>query len=109
MANKTMHVRRDDQVMVITGKDAGKKGKIIVASPAKNRVIVEGVNMVTKHQKPRGQGMAGGIITKEAAMDASNVLPICAKCGKPTRVGHDFLANGKKVRKCKKCGAQFDD
>ena len=83
-----MHVKSGDTVMVITGADAGKKGKVQKAFPETGRVIVEGVNIVKKHQKPRGQGMPGGIVEKEAAINASNVMIVCPKCGKPTRVGH---------------------
>ena len=103
-----MHVRKNDQVMVITGKDKNTKGKITVAFPKTGKVIVEGVNMVTRHQKARNAMQPGGIVKKEAA--------ICPKCGKPTRVSHKVNvavdANGKKnrtmVRVCKKCGADID-
>ena len=110
-----MHVRKNDQVMVITGKDKNTKGKITVAFPKTGKVIVEGVNMVTRHQKARNAMQPGGIVKKEAAIDASNVMLICPKCGKPTRVSHKVNvavdANGKKnrtmVRVCKKCGADI--
>lgn len=107
--NKTskLHVRTGDTVMVISGKEKGKKGKVLSAVPKADRVVVEGVAMVTKHQKARGQGMPGGIIHKEAAIHASNVLLVCSKCGKPTRNAHKILEDGKKVRMCKKCGAAF--
>ena len=85
-----MHVKSGDTVIVISGADQGKKGKIQKAFPETNRVIVEGVNIVKKHQKPRGQGMPGGIVEKEAAISASKVMIVCPKCGKPTRVGHKF-------------------
>ena len=109
-----MHVKSGDTVMVITGADAGKKGKVQKAFPETGRVIVEGVNIVKKHQKPRGQGMPGGIVEREAAIDASNVMIVCPKCGKPTRVGHKFNeGDGKlsrrKARVCKKCGAVLDN
>lgn len=111
-----MHVRKNDQVMVITGKDKGTKGKITVAFPKTGKVIVEGVNMVTRHQKARNAMQPGGIVKKEAPIDASNVMIICPKCGKPTRVSHKVNvvenANGKKertmVRVCKKCSADID-
>ena len=92
----TLHVKTGDTVVVLSGKDKGKQGKI----------IVEGVAMVKKHQKPRGQGMPGGIVEKEAAIPASKVMVVCPKCGKNTRVGHE-LRDGKKVRTCKKCGAEL--
>ena len=109
-----MHVRKNDQVMVITGKDKNTKGKITVAFPKTGKVIVEGVNMVTRHQKARNAMQPGGIVKKEAAIDASNVMLICPKCGKPTRVGHKFNeGDGKlsrrKVRVCKKCSAVLDN
>ena len=110
-----MHVKSNDQVVVISGKDKGKKGKIVAAFPSKNRVTVEGVNVVTKHQKARNAMQPGGIVKKEAPIDASNVMLICEKCGKPVRVAHKVTvttdANGKSkrsmVRVCKKCGAEI--
>ena len=82
-----LHVKAKDQVIVIAGKDKGKKGAITAAFPKTGKVIVEGVNLVTKHQKPRGQGMPGGIVHKEAAIDASNVMLVCQKCGKDLNTG----------------------
>ena len=98
-----MHIRSKDTVVVITGKDKGKEGKVLVASPKTGKVVVEGVAIATKHQKPRQQGVPGGIVKKEAAIDASNVMLVCPKCGKATRHAVK-LADGKKVRVCKKCG-----
>ena len=97
---------RGDTVKVIAGKDKGKEGKVTVVMPSKNKVIVEGVAMVKKHQKARAQGQESAIVTKEAAIDASNVMRICSKCGKAARVGSKVLENGKKVRIAmhKKCG-----
>ena len=110
-----MNIKKDDTVIVISGKDKGKKGKVIKAMPKENKVIVEGVAMVKKHQKPRGQGMPGGIVDKEAAISASKVMIVCPKCGKPTKVGHKFVegegkASRRKVRVCKNkgCGATID-
>ena len=103
-----MNIKKDDNVMVITGKDKGKSGKVLVALPAENKVIVEGVAIVKKHKKARGQNEPGGIVKQEAAIDASNVKLICKKCGQPTRVGVKVLENGEKVRVCKKCGDTFD-
>lgn len=102
-------IRSGDAVVVITGVDKGKKGKVLRTVPKTGRVVVEGVAMVTKHQKAQGQGMQGGIVKKEAAIDVSNVLLMCGKCGKATRHAHKFLEDGKKVRLCKKCGATFDN
>ncbi len=107
MANK-IHVKTDDNVVVTTGKDRGKKGKILKAFPSEGKVIVAEVNMVKKHQKAKGQNQPAGIIEREAAIDASNVMLICPKCNEPTRVSKDFTKDGTKVRKCKKCGAQID-
>ena len=104
-----MHIRSKDTVVVITGKDKGKQGKVLVASPKPGKVVVEGVAIATKHQKPRQQGMPGGIIKKEAAIDASNVMLICPKCKKGVRVGINVLADGTKVRVCKKCGTNIED
>jgi len=98
-----MHVRKDDTVVVISGKDKGKKGKVLTAFPADNKVIVEGVNMATKHKKPRTQTEPGGIIHQEAAIDASNVMLVCPKCGKPARMGHETDGEGDKHRSCRKC------
>ena len=103
-----VHVKSNDEVIVISGKDKGVKGKVLAVSPKAGRVTVEGVAVVTKHQKSRAQGQPGGIIRKEAAIDASNVMLVCQKCGKPSRAGHKVLENGSKVRVCKKCGEQID-
>ena len=103
-----MHVRKDDTVVVISGKDKGQKGKVLVANPKKNTVIVEKVNIATKHQKPKGQTQPGGIVKQEAPIHASNVMLVCSKCNKATRVAHKILEDGKKVRVCKKCGDTFD-
>ena len=111
-----MHVRSKDQVVVISGKDKGKKGKITAAYPKTGKVVVEGVNMVTKHQKARNAMQPGGIIHKEAPIDASNVMLVCPKCGKAARVSHRVTMveteNGGKKRKmirvCKKCQAEID-
>ncbi len=110
-----MHVKSNDQVVVISGKDKGKKGKITAAFPKTGRVIVEGVNVATKHQKARNAMQPGGIIKKELPIDASNVMLVCSKCGKATRVAHKVTVteqNGKTTRKmirvCKKCNAEID-
>ncbi|NLS85708.1 MAG: 50S ribosomal protein L24 [Ruminococcaceae bacterium] len=105
--NKKVHVKTGDTVMVISGKSCGQSGKVLQVSPSEDKVIVEGQNMVTKHVKPRRQGEQGGIVKAEGAMYASKVMPVCPKCGKATRVGHAVNSDGKKVRVCKKCGAEF--
>ena len=103
-----LHVKKGDEVVVINGKNRGKRGKVMEVSPKEGKVIVEGVNVVTKHVKPRQMGEPGGLIKAESALYADKVQLICPKCGKPTRVGHDVDKNGKKVRVCKKCNAQFE-
>ena len=108
-----LQVKTGDNVIVISGEDKGKSGKIKQAFPKTGKVIVEGVAMVKKHQKPRGQGLPGGIVEKEAAIPACKVMLVCPSCKKATRVGHKFIEReGKKpqkVRVCKKCGAAFDN
>ena len=103
-----VHVKTGDEVIVIQGKDRGKKGKVLQVSPSEGKVIVEGVNIVSKHVKPRKMGEAGGILKAESARYADKVQLICPKCGQPTRVGH-IIEDGKKFRVCKKasCGAKF--
>ena len=117
MTNK-VHVKSNDQVVVISGPEGikGKQGKILTVTPKTGKVVVEGVAYVTKHQKPRRQGQAGGIFQKERAIDASNVMLICPKCGKATRAAHRIeeveRANGNKknksIRVCKRCKADID-
>ncbi|MDD3109296.1 MAG: 50S ribosomal protein L24, partial [Eubacteriales bacterium] len=97
-----VHVKSKDEVIVIAGKDKGQKGKVLAVNPKSGRVTVEGVAMVTKHQKSRAQGQPGGLIHKEAPIDASNVMLVCQKCGKPSRAGRKVLDDGKKIRTCKK-------
>ena len=111
-----LNVKKGDTVVVISGQDKGKKGEILHAAPADNRVMVKGVHMITKHVKPRRQGEAGGRIEQEGTIDASNVMLVCPKCGKATRVNNKAEKvtddNGKTHRKlirvCKKCGAEID-
>ncbi len=101
-----MKIKKDDKVVVLAGKDKGKQGKVLVADPKGGKVVVEGVNVATKHQKPQGQNKEGGIIKIETPIYVSKVQLVCPKCGKGTRVGYK-LADGKKVRVCKKCGAEI--
>ncbi|MFC4323828.1 50S ribosomal protein L24 [Litchfieldia salsa] len=102
-----MHVKKGDKVQVISGKDKGKQGVILEAFPKKDRVLVEGVNIVKKHSKPSQDNPQGGIITKEAAIHVSNVMPLDPKSGEPTRVGYGVV-DGKKVRVAKKSGETLD-
>ena len=99
-----MNIKTNDTVIVISGKDKGKQGKVLSADPKALKVIVEGVSVASKHQRPMRQGEEGGIIKKETPIYVSKVQLVCPKCGKPTRVGHTVV-DGKKTRACKKCGA----
>lgn len=98
-----VHVKRGDTVCVIAGKDSKKIGEVLKVIPKSNRVIVKDVNMITKHVKPNAANREGGIVKKEAPIDASNVMLYCKKCDKATRLAHKFLEDGSKVRYCKKC------
>ena len=104
-----VHVKSGDTVAVISGKDRGARGRVMAVSPSEGKVIVEKVNVVKKHVKPRKMGEQGGIIEAEAALYASKVQLVCPKCGRPTRVGH-VIENGKKMRACKHsdCLAHFE-
>ena len=110
MANsrKSLHVKTGDRVIVTAGKDKGKQGNIKKSIPSENKVVVEGVNMITKATKANpAYGIQGGLIKKEAPLDSSNVMIVCPSCEKPTRIAHKVV-DGKKVRVCKKCGEQLD-
>ena len=96
-----LHVKKGDTVVVLSGKSKGKKGKILEVAPSESKIIVEGVNMVTKHVKPRAQGQAGGILKSEGPLYACKVMLVCPRCGKPTRTGVKVLEDGSKVRVCK--------
>jgi large subunit ribosomal protein L24 len=106
--NNKLHVKKDDNVIVISGKDKGKKGRVIAAFPRENRVLVEGVNIVKKHARPSQANPQGGIIEQEAAIHVSNVMHIDPKSGKVTRIGYKVLDNGKKVRVAKRSGEVID-
>ena len=102
----SMNVNKGDTVVVLSGKDRGKQGKVLGTVPADGKVVVEGINMVTCHVKPRKQGETGGIVKREAAIAACKVQVVCPKCSKATRVAHK-IENGKKTRVCKHCGAEL--
>ena len=104
-----MKVKKNDTVLVLTGKDNGKTGKVLRAMPAENRIVVDGINVQKKHKKARSAQDTSGIIEQAGPIDASNVLVVCPHCGKATRVGH-AIVDGKKVRVCKKenCGKPLD-
>ena len=102
-------IRRNDTVSVNTGKDRGKKGRVLKVLPAKNRVVVEGVNIIKRHTKPNPQRqIKGGVVEREAALHASNVQLVCPECGEVTRIGHKILGDGRKVRVCRKCEGVVD-
>jgi large subunit ribosomal protein L24 len=103
-----MKIRKNDNVLVITGKDRGKKGKVRFAYPKKGQIIVEGVNFIKKHSKARGAVRQAGIIDLEAPLDVSNVMLDCSKCNKPTRIGVRRLEDGGKVRYCRSCQEVID-
>ena len=99
-----MKIKKDDTVLVVTGKDKGKKGKVRFAYPGSNRIMVEGVNMIKKHQKAKKQVRQAGIIEREGLIDAADVMLVCSKCNKPVRVGYKTLEDGRKARICRACG-----
>ncbi len=99
-----LHVRKNDSVMVIAGKERGKTGKVLRVIPKKSRVIIERVNMVKRHTRARGPQLPGGILEKEASIHISNLMLMCDKCNAPVRVGKKILEDGEKVRVCRRCG-----
>ncbi len=102
-------IRKNDNVVVITGRDRGKRGRVLQLVPAKNRLIVEGVNIVKRHTRPNPrQNVKGGIVEREAPLHASNVQIVCPECGAPTRIGKRLLGDGRKVRICRKCDGVVD-
>lgn len=103
-AKQRVHVRKGDTALVIAGKNAGKKGKVLRVIPDSSKVVVEGVNVVKRHARPTHKLPQGGITQKEAPIHSSNVMLYCSKCNSPTRVGKKILDNGEKIRVCKKCG-----
>lgn len=107
MANK-VHVKKGDTVYVLSGKDRGKKGKVLAVIPSEGKVLVEGVNIVTKHKKPRNAYQQGGLIHQESPINSSKVMLVCERCGKPTKIAREILDDGQKVRKCKHCGETID-
>ncbi|MFA4835418.1 MAG: 50S ribosomal protein L24 [Dehalococcoidia bacterium] len=103
-----MKIRKNDEVLVILGRDHGKKGKVQRSFPDDDRLILEGINMSKRHMKPKGTMRQAGIIEREATIHISDVMLICKKCNQPTRVGFRFLEGNKKVRICKKCHEVID-
>lgn len=103
-----MKIKKDDTVLVIAGKDRGKKGKVRFAHPDKKQILIEGINFIKKHSKARGAAQQAGIIDLEAPIDVSNVMLLCSKCNKPSRVGFTRLEDGRKVRICRSCHEVID-
>ena len=101
-------IRKNDTVMVITGKFKGKTGKVIAVLTERGRALVEKLNVVKRHQKPTQKLPQGGIVEKEASINVSNVMVVCASCGKHTRIGHTVLPDGTKVRSCRRCNSALD-
>ncbi len=103
-----MQIRKNDSVMVISGKERGKTGKVLRVNPKEDAVIIERVNVVKRHTKPRGPQQSGGIIEKEASIPASNIMIMCDKCNAPVRMSRRALADGNKIRVCRRCGEALD-
>ncbi len=108
MSQNKLHVKKDDSVLILAGKDKGKTGKVLKAMPAESRVIVEGVNMIKKHQRPGRMNQQSGILEMEAPINVSNVMLVCPNCKEASRTGKKILEDGTKVRYCKKCGQTID-
>jgi large subunit ribosomal protein L24 len=109
MSRLATPIRKNDNVVVVTGKDRGKRGRVLKVVPEKNRLVVEGVNIIKRHTKPNPQrNIKGGLVEREAALHASNVQVVCPECGKPTRIGKKILGDGRKVRVCRKCEGVVD-
>ena len=109
MSRLATPIRKNDNVLVITGKNRGARGRVLKIDPAKNRLVVEGVNIIKRHTKPNPQkNIKGGVVEREAAIHASNVQLVCPECGKQTRVGRKVLGDGRKVRICRKCEGVVD-
>jgi large subunit ribosomal protein L24 len=103
----SLRIKKNDTVLVIAGRERGKTGKVLRVLPETSRVVVERVNLIKRHQKPKGM-QGGGIIEREASLHASNVQPLCGRCNKPTRVGHRQLEDGRSARVCRRCNELLD-
>jgi large subunit ribosomal protein L24 len=103
-----MNIRKNDSVMLIAGRERGKTGKVLKVIPDKNVAVIERLNLVKRHTKPRGAQRPSGIVEKEAPIHASNIMLMCDKCNAPVRVGKKILADGEKVRVCRRCGETLD-
>ena len=105
---KPLFVRSNDTVLILSGEDRGKQGKVLKVFPKQRQVIIEGVNFIKKHQRPTQKNPKGGIVEKEGPINFSNVMVVCNKCGEPTRVGARTITDGSQVRACKKCGEMIE-
>jgi large subunit ribosomal protein L24 len=103
-----LSIKKDDTVVVIAGREKGKRGRVLSIYSQKDRLLIEKLNIIKKHMKPTRKQTQGGIIEKEASIHMSNVMLICPKCNKPTRIGNSILQDGRKLRVCKKCGEVID-
>ena len=109
MSRLATPIRKNDNVLVVTGKNRGTRGRVLKVDPDRNRLIVEGVNIIKRHTKPNPQkNIKGGVVEREASIHASNVQLVCPECGKQTRVGRKILGDGRKVRICRKCEGVVD-
>ena len=108
MSQGKIRVKKDDKVKILAGKDRGKIGKVLQVTPKTNRAVVENINVVKVHQRPSQSNPQGGIVEKPMPVDVSNLVLLCSKCVKPTRIGIHHLDSGKRVRVCKKCNEQID-
>ncbi|MEW6162935.1 MAG: 50S ribosomal protein L24 [Nitrospirota bacterium] len=104
-----LSIKKNDTVLVITGKEKGKKGRVLFVYPSEDKLLIERVNIIKKHMRPSRKYAQGGIIEKEAPLHISSVMLLCPKCGKPTRICNTVLSDGKKVRVCKKCKEIIDE
>lgn len=109
MRKKHPKIKKDDKIIVVSGKEKGKIGAVLKVDAGQGRLIVEKINMVKRHSKPTAQSAQGGIIEKEAPLNISNVMLVCGKCTEPTRIGHRSFDDGAKVRVCRKCGEPIDE
>ena len=103
-----LSIKKNDTVVVIAGREKGKRGRVLSVYSQKDRLLIEKINVIKKHMKPTRKQTQGGIIEKEASIHMSNVMLICPKCNKPTRIGNSILQDGRKLRVCKKCGEVID-
>lgn len=103
-----MQIRKNDSVMVISGKEKGKTGKVLRVLPKEDSVLIERLNLVKRHSRPRGPQQPGGIVEKEASIPVSNLMIMCDKCNAPVRIGHKILTDGGKIRICRRCGEALD-